>query len=177
MLPIAITPGGLIRWTVAAVAAVDVLPIAVVDVLPIAVVDEVVVMVDVDVVVSAPTASPTGTATPEGSHCDPNTERYGHAGCIVANRRIGDRRIRINRSTIHDGWIVARHVDDFRASLFDYYDRFILDNFGFHLLLFAGLQISCVLSFLAHALHRVHHVALLSEKSIPEVRRPLNVVS
>jgi hypothetical protein len=174
VLPTAVTPGGLVGWAVAAIRVVDVLPI---DVLPIAIADEVVVVVDVDIVVAAPSASPTRATTPEGSHRDPNTERYGHAGRIVAGGRIGDRGIRINRSPIHNGWVVAGHIDDFWASLLDDDNLLIFDDLGFHFLLFAGLQVSCVLSFLAHALHGVHHVALLRKKSIPKIRRPLDVVS
>src|SRR4029077_20033829 len=122
-------------------------------------------------------ASPAGAPTPKGSHRNANTERYSHAGCIVAGRRIGDRRIGINRGPVHNGWVVARDVHNLWAGLLDDDNLLTLDDLGFYFLLFTGLQLPCLLSFLAHALHRVHYVALLGDKCIPKIRRPLDVVS
>jgi hypothetical protein len=151
--------------------------VRVVEVLSVAVVDESVVAVDGDVIVATPSASPTGTPTPEGSHRNPNTERYGHARRIIARRRICDRRIRINWSTVDYGWVVARDVNNLWTGLFDDDNLLTLDDLGFHFLLFGGFQIPCILSFLAHSLHGVHDVALLRKKSIPEICCPLDVVS
>jgi len=168
-LPIAVPSCGLIGWAVAAVRVVEVLPVAIVD--------EVVVVVDGDVVVAAPSTSPAGAATPEGSHRDTDTEGYGHARRIIARRRICDGRIRINRSAVHNSWVVARHVDNLRAGLLDDDNLLTLDDLGFDFLLFGGFQVPCILSFLSHALDGIHYVALLRKKSIPEIGRPLDVVS
>jgi hypothetical protein len=69
MLPIAVASRGQGGCTIASVRVVEVLAVAVVD--------EGVVAVDGDVVVPAPSASPTGASTPESSHRDADTERYG----------------------------------------------------------------------------------------------------
>ena len=47
---------------------------------------------------------------------------------------------------------------------------------GFHLLLLAGFQIAFVLGLFAHALHGIHHIALLGQERVAEVSGPLNVV-
>jgi hypothetical protein len=59
--------------------------------------------------------------------------------------------------------------------LLDHDHGLALDDFGVNFLLFGRLQGSLVLSFLAHALHGVHHIALLREEGIPEIRGPLNI--
>jgi hypothetical protein len=45
----------------------------------------------------------------------------------------------------------------------------------FHHLLRAGLQRSFALRFVSHPLHRIHHIRLLGDKGVPQVRRPLNI--
>ena len=54
---------------------------------------------------------------------------------------------------------------------------FGLDNLSRDLLLLGGLQVSRVGGLLSHALHGVHHIALLREEGIAEVGRPLDVVA
>jgi hypothetical protein len=46
---------------------------------------------------------------------------------------------------------------------------------GLHRLLRAGLKISCALSFRAHALDCVHHVRLLRQECVSQIRRPLDI--
>jgi hypothetical protein len=48
-----------------------------------------------------------------------------------------------------------------RIGLLNNDDVLVFDDLGFHVLLFGRFQIAGVLSFLAHALHGIHHVALL----------------
>ena len=52
----------------------------------------------------------------------------------------------------------------------------VLDNLGFHLLLLGRGQGAFLLGLRAHALHRIHHGAFLSEERVAEIRGPLNVV-
>jgi hypothetical protein len=47
---------------------------------------------------------------------------------------------------------------------------------SFYFLLFSGFEIAIVLCFLAHALHSIHQICLLSQKSIAEIGRPLDIV-
>jgi hypothetical protein len=44
-----------------------------------------------------------------------------------------------------------------------------------HSLLGAGLKISCALSFRAHALDCIHHVRLLCQECVSQIRRPLDI--
>jgi hypothetical protein len=46
---------------------------------------------------------------------------------------------------------------------------------GLHRLLGAGLKISRALSLRAHALDCVHHVRLLRQECVPQIRRPLDI--
>jgi hypothetical protein len=55
------------------------------------------------------------------------------------------------------------------------------DLLGFHYLrlnrlLVAGLQIARTLRLLSHALRSIHHLRLLRQEGIPEVRGPLDVI-
>jgi hypothetical protein len=47
---------------------------------------------------------------------------------------------------------------------------------GLHHRLGAGFQISSTLGFSTHPLNRVHHIGLLRQERIPQIRRPLNIV-
>jgi hypothetical protein len=47
---------------------------------------------------------------------------------------------------------------------------------SFDFLLLAGFQIPIVLRFLAHPLYGIHHIRLLSQKSVTEISGPLNVI-
>ena len=57
------------------------------------------------------------------------------------------------------------------------YNRLLaaVDRLRFNFLLSAGLQRACALSLGPHALDRRHHISLLRQESIAEIRRPLNV--
>ena len=56
-------------------------------------------------------------------------------------------------------------------------DRLRLDDLGLDLLLLVGLQRALLLRLLPHPLDGVHDVGLLVEEGVPEVRRPLDVVT
>jgi hypothetical protein len=47
-------------------------------------------------------------------------------------------------------------------------------RFNFHL--FVRFQIALFLGLFAHALHRIHHVALLCQESVAEIGGPLNII-
>jgi hypothetical protein len=47
----------------------------------------------------------------------------------------------------------------------------------FHFLLRSRLQSAFVLCLAAHALNRIHQIALLRQKGVAQIRGPLNVVS
>jgi hypothetical protein len=57
------------------------------------------------------------------------------------------------------------------------YDRLLtaLHRLRFNLLLCAGLQLASALSLGPHALDCRHHISLLRQESVSEIRRPLNV--
>ena len=63
-----------------------------------------------------------------------------------------------------------------RIGLFDDDHALVFDDFGFHLLLLGGFQIALFLGLLAHALHGIHHIALLRQECVAQVGGPLNVV-
>jgi hypothetical protein len=137
---------------------------------------EIVVVIDGDVVVT-PAASPSPSATPERPHHDADANRDRHPGCVVARRRVVNGRIRIYRRAINHGWIVGRHIDDLRIRLFDDDRALAFDDLGFYLLLLVRFQIASPLGLLTHTLHSVHHIALLRQKGVAEVSRPLDIVS
>jgi hypothetical protein len=62
-----------------------------------------------------------------------------------------------------------RLLDDNRALVFD--------DLGLYFLLFTRLQIASTLSLLTHALNCIHHIGLLRQKCVAEIRCPLNIVS
>ncbi len=160
------------------VAIAYVLTIAVADVLPVGIPDEVIVVVDVDVVITAaPTATtaPTSTA-PEGSHSHADPERDRHPRGVVAGRRIRDGRIGIHWSAVNHGRVVAGDVDHLWTGLLDDDNLLAFDCLDFDLLLFGRFQVAVALGLLAHTLHRSHHVILLREEGVSQVRCPLDVL-
>ena len=60
--------------------------------------------------------------------------------------------------------------------MFDHNHTLVLDDLGFHLLLLGGFQIAVLLSLFAHALHGIHHIALLRQKRVAQVSGPLDIV-
>jgi hypothetical protein len=136
---------------------------------------EIVISVDVDVV-AAPAAPPAPTTAPERTHHHANAKGDRSSGGVVAPAGVIERIVRIDRRTIHHHGIVRRHVHDFGICLLNHDHALGFDNFGLNFLLFGCLQAPLVLSFLAHALHGIHHIALLREEGIPHIRGPLNIV-
>jgi hypothetical protein len=137
---------------------------------------EVVVAIDIDVVVSSPTAATAPSAAPECAHHDAYPEGDGHTRRVVPRWRIVDRRIGIDGWTIDNHRIISRHINNLGIRLLYHNDGFVFDRLGFHFLLFIGFQIAFILSLFAHALHRIHDIALLRQESVAQVRGPLNVI-
>ena len=161
---------------VVSVAAVYVIAIAAVYVI-VGVPDEVVVHIDIDVVVT-PAAAPSATA-PGCSHHHPHAEGNCRRGDISSHRRrrgIVDWRISIHRRPVYHGGVIAGYVHHFRARRLNHDDILVLNNCGFNLLLFVRREGALFLGFGAHTLNRIHHVALLRQESISQVRGPLDVV-
>ncbi len=149
-----------------------VLPPAIRDAVPIAdvcVANKVVVVVDVDIV-ATPSGVPAPASAPERSHRHTGAEGKCHPGCVVA------RRIRIHRGTPHHHGIVRRYVNNFLTRWLDYNHGLVIDRLGLHLLLLGRFQMAILLGLFPHALNRRHHIALLRQKSIPQISGPLNVV-
>lgn len=166
---------------ISSVPATDVGTVSAVNVGPVATVNiriavEVIEIVDGDVI-AAPAApiSPTA-APPKGAHSHTHTERDGKSCRIVARRRIGNGRVRIRWRPVDDRGIVRGHIDDLRVGLLDHNHTLILDDLGFHFLLLGRFETAFVLSFFSHALHGIHHIALLRKKRVAQICRPLNVV-
>ena len=134
---------------------------------------EIVVDVDVDIIVP-PTAAPSHhprrlpwpirrrTKSPSPQRNSPQ----GDSKSADTGRWAGRRPL----------WVVAGNVDDLRIGLLDDDHLFVFDHLGFHLLLLGGFQVPRALGLLAHALHRIHHIALLRQKSISQVGGPLDVI-
>jgi len=155
-----------------------VLPVTVADPIPgvdVRVAVEVVVVVDGDVVVS-PTGVPPPATTPGRAHRNADPKRDRCAGGVVTRRRIVDGRIGIHGRPIHGHRVVRRHVHHLGVRLLDDDHVGVVLRLRRHDLLFGGLQRALVLRLPTHALDRRHHVSLLREKGVAEIRRPLNVV-
>ena len=137
---------------------------------------EIVVDVYVDVT-ATPTAAPAPATGPKRSHRHSEAEgNRRHADAIVWG--IVNRWIRIvKRRTPHYHGIVGRHIHHLRIGLFDDNHALALDDSRFHLLLFGRLQSAFVLGLLAHALHRIHNIALLRQEGVAQIDGPLNVVA
>jgi hypothetical protein len=136
---------------------------------------KVIVVVDIDVV-STPSAAPAPSTAPERTHHDAYTERYRESRGVVSRRWIVNRRIRIDRRTIDHDWIIGGHVHYLRIRRLDNDYAFAFDHLRFDLLLLGSFQLAFVLRLLAHALHRVHHIGLLSKECIAQIGGPLNVI-
>jgi hypothetical protein len=63
-----------------------------------------------------------------------------------------------------------------RIRLFDDDRALAFDDFRLYFLLLTRLQIAGFLSLLTHALNCIHHIALLRQKRIAEIRCPLDIV-
>jgi hypothetical protein len=144
-------------------AAVDVVAVAAID---IRIAVEVIVVVDIDVVVAAPSTIPSPTTAPERAHHDANTKRDRHAGSVIPRWRIVDRRVGIDRRTVHHDRIISRYIHDLRIRLLDDDYTFAFDNLRLYFLLFIGFQIALLLRLLTHTLDGIHDVLLLCEECI-----------
>ena len=130
---------------------------------------EIVVVVNVDVAVApiaiAPIVCPRCSQYESCAKCQPHPR---HVAWIIIGR------IRINpRWTINDRRIIRRNIDVLRVGRLNY-DSLLpsLHRFSFDSLLLSCLQRSCALRLGPHALHRVHHVLLLRQKRISQIRCP-----
>jgi hypothetical protein len=126
----------------------------------------------------APAAVPAPRAAPGGSECNTGSEGDCRSRRIITRRRIRNRRIRIDRrrGSIHDGGVVCGNVNNIGTGLLHQDDLFASLGLSLHLLLLRRFKSAFALGFRAHALHRVHHLGFLSQKGVPEIRCPLNVV-
>src|SRR5688572_5490447 len=134
---------------------------------------EVVVVVDGDVVVAAPPASPAPAAASAPDRADGNADaetKRQTAGWVI------DGRIGIDGRAVRPDRIVFRNVNNLRVGLLDHDDLLALDDLCLHRLLRGRRQRPFLLRFVAHSLDGVHHVVLLSEKGVAEVRGPLDIV-
>jgi hypothetical protein len=144
-------------------AAVDVVAVAAIDIrIPV----EVIVVVDIDVVVAAPSTIPSPTTAPERSHHDTNTKGDRHAGSVIPRWRIVDRRVGIDRRTVHHDRIISRYIHDLRIRLLDDDYTLAFDNLRLYFLLFIRFQIALLLRLLTHTLDRIHDVLLLSQEGV-----------
>jgi hypothetical protein len=150
----------LLRWAVSAPNIVAVAPTN------IRIAVEIVVVVYIDVVISTPAASPPPAASPGRSHHHANAQRNGQSCGIVSRRRIVNGWVGIDWSAVHYDRIIGRYIHNLWISLFDHDYVFALDDLGFDLLLLGGFQIAGVLCLLAHALHGIQHIALLSQERV-----------
>src|SRR5277367_6500785 len=127
---------------------------------------EIIIVVYVDVVVAAPSGAPAPAAAPERPHSNADAEGNRDPCGVIACRRVVDRRIRIDRWTVHHHGIIRRHIHYLRIGLFDDNYTLALNDFGFHLLLLGRFQIASILSLFAHALNGIHHVVLLRQERV-----------
>jgi hypothetical protein len=96
---------------------------------------EIVIVVDVDVV-ATPAAAPTPTATPSCPHSYADPERDRHPCGIISRRRVVNRGIGINWCAVNHYWAIGRYIYDLWIGLLDHDHTLVLNDFGFHFLLF-----------------------------------------
>lgn len=136
---------------------------------------EIIIVVDGDVVVAAPAAVSPSSA-PRGAHGHSNSKRDRHTRRVVAGWRVSNWRVWVNRGTVYNRRVVAGDVDHFGAGLFDDNDGLVLYDLRLHFHLLSGFQISRIFCFCPHALDCIHDVGLLRQKSVAQIRRPLDVI-
>src|SRR4029077_16853836 len=136
--------------------------------------DKVIGVIDVDVAAS-PATSPTPCATHPRAHRDSNAEGNGYRpGGRIVNGWI--RIIRIVGRAVDHRRAIRRHIDHLWIRLLDHDHALGFHDLRLYDLLLVGFQVALLLCLLAHPLHRVHHVLLLRQECIAQVRRPLNVI-
>jgi hypothetical protein len=136
---------------------------------------EAVEVVDIDIA-TAPAATPAPTAAPPRSHQHSRAERDCGA-CRGVAWRIVEGRIWIFRRTVYCRRLICRHVDNFRIGRLNHNHVLVFNYSRFHCLLLSGVQCALVLRLPTHALNGIHHLALLRQEGVAELRSPLNVVS
>ncbi len=167
----------MLRIVLPVVSTVDVVSVPAIDVgIPVGIVDEVIVVVDRNVVVATPAGMVSPASAPSRPHRYANAEAYGCAGEISPHWRIGDRGIRVNRRAVDYHRVIAGNVYHLRVGLLNHNYGLILHYLRFHGLLLGGLQVTRALGLRAHALHCVHHITLLCQEGIAQVRSPLDVL-
>jgi hypothetical protein len=124
----------------------------------------------------APPAAPAPTAAPERSHHHTNAEGGRDTGRVVVSWKIVNRWIRIDRWTVNNDGIVRRHINNLRVGLLTHDYALAFDDLGFYYLLLGGFQTALILGLLAHALHRIHDIALLCQERVAQIASPPNVV-
>src|ERR1700757_1841167 len=105
------------------------------NVLSVRIVDERAVPVNGNIVVAAPTVVVAPSGAPCRSHRNPNSKRNRHTRGVMPSWRIGYRRVRIDRRTVHHSGVITRNVKHFRAGLLDHDDLLAFNHLGLHLLL------------------------------------------
>jgi hypothetical protein len=148
-----------LRWAISTANIVAITPANV------RVTNEIVIVIDVDVV-AAPAAAPAPTAAPKRTHHHSHAKRNRQAGGVVSCRRVVNRWVGIQGRTPNHHRVIRRYINDLGTRRFDHDHTFVLDYFGFYSLLFSRFQVAFVLGLLPHALHGIHHVALLGQKGV-----------
>src|SRR5205085_6411444 len=100
---------------------------------------------------------------------------YRHSGSIVPGWRIVNRRVRIDWKSVDNRWLIDWNINNIRAGWFNHDYISAVASCLTNLLLRRGLQVTLRISFGAHALDGIHHIRLLSEKSVPQICCPLDV--
>ena len=132
---------------------------------------EIVFVVDVHVTAAVPVAV-APAAAPRGAHCNAHSKSH-HS----VTRRISVR-IRVDgRGAVNDGRAILRNVNNLRIRRLNHDYFFVLNCLRFDCLLRACLKIASSFRLGAHSLNGVHHVRLLSEKSISEIHHPGRVIA
>jgi len=129
----------MLRVVLPAVAAIyAVAPIHAVAAVDVGIAIEIVIVVDRDVVITTPSAAPAPASAPGGPHRQSHAKGDRHACCVIAGRRVIDRRIRIDWGAVHHGWVVGGYVNNLWICLLNHDDLFRFDYLCLHLLLLSG---------------------------------------
>jgi hypothetical protein len=154
-------------WIVRPFSAAGLVPITGVDVIFV----EVVIVVDVYVTAAVPIA-----VAPSSSPCRAKRQSGSKSERSIT-RRIGVW-IRISGlPAVNDRRTILRNVNDLWVRRFNDNHFLVVDCLRFDFLLRTCLQIPCALRFRAHALDRIHHIRLLREKRVTQVRSPGHVLA
>lgn len=95
---------------------------------------EIVVRINGDIVV-APPAVIAPAAAPSRTHRNADTKRNRHTRGVIAGWWISNRRVRVDRRSVHHCGVITRDVNNFRTRLLDYDYLFALYRLSFDFLL------------------------------------------